>query len=253
METPSLTDGNDTTNQYFNENAGRTRIPTQISQDAVQEFQVLIDGYSAEFGRASGGVVNTVTRSGSNLMHGSVYWFFRNQAFNARDPFAATNPPETRHQAGASLGGRIVPNKLFYFFNGETTRRDFPLSASISTPPFFDANGHLVMTQPDGRPTCGAPATGEQCAKATSFFDRQFRLLSRQANTGRLRQTGLAAQRGTIVQRQLQLSSLQLAERLAERRDAYKLIRGWQQRELDRESALWAIGMDLPARQLDRQ
>ena len=61
-----LTDGNDTTNSFYNENAGRTRISTQISQDAVQEFQVLSDGFTAEFGRAMGGVVNTVTRSGGN-------------------------------------------------------------------------------------------------------------------------------------------------------------------------------------------
>ena len=66
-----LTDGNDTTNSFYNENAGRTRISTQISQDAVQEFQVLSDGFSAEFGRAMGGVVNTVTRSGSNDTHGT--------------------------------------------------------------------------------------------------------------------------------------------------------------------------------------
>jgi outer membrane receptor protein involved in Fe transport len=178
-----LTDGNDTTNQYFNENAGRTRIATQISQDAVQEFQVLIDSYSAEFGRASGGVVNTVTRSGSNNLHGTAYWFFRNQDFNARDPFAMTNPAETRHQAGASLGGSIVPNKLFYFFNGETTRRDFPLAASITTPPFFDASGRFVATQPDGRATCSAPATAEQCTAAMKFFDRQSRILDRKANT----------------------------------------------------------------------
>ena len=61
-----MTDGNDTTNSFYNENAGRTRIATQISQDAVQEFHVLSDGFSAEFGRAMGGVINTVTRSGAN-------------------------------------------------------------------------------------------------------------------------------------------------------------------------------------------
>ncbi len=60
-----LTDGNDTTEQYYNENAGRTRISSQISQDAVQEFQVVSNNYSAEFGHAMGGVVNTVTRSGT--------------------------------------------------------------------------------------------------------------------------------------------------------------------------------------------
>jgi outer membrane receptor protein involved in Fe transport len=178
-----LTDGNDTTNQYFNENAGRTRIATQISQDAVQEFQVLIDNYSAEFGRASGGVVNTVTRSGSNDIHGTAYWFFRNQDFNARDPFAMTNPPERRHQAGASIGGRLIRDKLFYFFNGETTRRDFPLAASITTPPFFDSTGRFVMTQPNGQPTCGAPASAEQCQAAIKFFERQNQVLDRQANT----------------------------------------------------------------------
>lgn len=177
-----LTDGNDTTNQYFNENAGRTRIPTQLSQDAVQEFQVLIDGYSAEFGRASGGVVNTVTRSGSNLTNGTAYWFFRNQNFNARDPFATVNPPETRHQGGVSLGGPLRRGKLFYFVNGETTRRDFPLFASLTSPPFFDANGNFVATQPDGRPTCGPPATDEQCSKALGLMKRQSQILDRRAD-----------------------------------------------------------------------
>ena len=58
-------DGNDNTEQFYDENAGRTRIQSQISQDAVQEFQVVSDDYSAEYGRAMGGVVNTVTKSGS--------------------------------------------------------------------------------------------------------------------------------------------------------------------------------------------
>src|SRR5207247_6612502 len=99
-----LTDGNDTTNSFYNENAGRTRISTQISQDAVQEFQVLSDGFSAEFGRAMGGVVNTVTRSGGNTVHGTAYWFFRNRTLNATDRYAnGINAPEWRHHAGASL------------------------------------------------------------------------------------------------------------------------------------------------------
>src|SRR4029077_7679992 len=94
-----LTDGNDTSNQFFDENAGRTKISTQISQDAVLEFQVLSSGYSAAYGRAAGGIINTVTRSGSNVPFGTAYWFFRNRDFNARDPYAAINPPERRHQA----------------------------------------------------------------------------------------------------------------------------------------------------------
>ena len=81
-----LTDGNDTTNSFYNENAGRTRIGSQISQDAVQEFQVLSNGFSAEFGRAMGGVINTVTKSGGNSTHGTGYWFFRNRTLGSGRP-----------------------------------------------------------------------------------------------------------------------------------------------------------------------
>jgi hypothetical protein len=83
-----LTDGNDTTNSFYNENAGRTRIASQISQDAVQEFQVLSNGFSAEFGRAMGGVINTVTKSGGNDTHGTGYWFFRNRTLEAADRYS---------------------------------------------------------------------------------------------------------------------------------------------------------------------
>ena len=88
-----LTDGNDTTNQFYNENAGRTRT-TNISQDAVQEFQVVTSNFLAEYGRASGGVINTVTRSGGNDLHGTAYWFFRNRTLSATDITArGVNPP----------------------------------------------------------------------------------------------------------------------------------------------------------------
>ncbi len=82
-----LLDGNDNTEQFYDENAGRTRIQSQISQDAVQEFQVVSDDYSAEYGRAMGGVVNTVTKSGTNALHGAGFYYFRSTGFDARDPF----------------------------------------------------------------------------------------------------------------------------------------------------------------------
>ena len=169
-----LTDGNDTTNLFYYENAGRTRVTAQISQDAVQEFQVSATGYSAEFGRASGGVVNTLTRSGSNDLHGTAYWFFRNRTLNARDSFSTYNPPEWRHQAGASLGGKLRQDRLFYFFNFEATRRKFPLVASLARPPLFNANGQFVGT-------CTAIAA--QCASALHFLDRQFQTLDRTADS----------------------------------------------------------------------
>jgi len=102
-----LTDGVDTTNQFYDENAGRSRT-YNISQDSVQEFQVVSSNFAAEYGHASGGVINTVTRSGGNDIHGTAYWFFRNRTLNATDIFAnGFNPPEWRHQAGLSIGGPI--------------------------------------------------------------------------------------------------------------------------------------------------
>lgn len=169
-----LTDGNDTTNQYYNENAGRTRISSQISQDAVQEFQVVSAAYSAEYGRASGGVINTVTRSGSNNTHGTAYWFFRNQDFNARDRYASINPDETRHQFGASLGGKLIADKLFYFFNTDFTRRDFPLVASNTYSPLFNSNGDVVAT-------C-TTASAAQCDAAKAFLSRTKTVIPREAN-----------------------------------------------------------------------
>ena len=169
-----LTDGNDTTNLFYYENAGRTRVPAQISQDAVQEFQVSASGYSAEYGRASGGVINTLTRSGSNDTHGTGYWFFRNRSLNARDPYTAYNPPESRHQTGASLGGRFRRDRLFYFFNTEVMRRKFPLVASLARPPLFDPQGRFIGT---------CEATGPQCAAAVRFLDRQFQVLDRTADS----------------------------------------------------------------------
>lgn len=180
-----LTDGNDTTNQYYNENAGRTRIQSQIGQDAVQEFQVVSNNYSAEFGHAMGGVVNTVTRSGSNDFHGTSYWFFRNQNFNATDIFASIdpatgkryNPLEKRNQFGASAGGKIIKDKLFYFLNYEGLWRDFPLIASISASgsSLFNTSGQFIAT-------CGAPATPAQCDTARAFLNRQFQTVPRTAN-----------------------------------------------------------------------
>lgn len=170
-----LTDGNDTTNQFYNENAGRTRISSQISQDAVQEFQVLTNGYSAEFGRASGGVINTVTRSGGNQVHGTAYWFFRNQDFNARDRYASINPQERRDQFGGSIGGPIKKDKLFYFGNLEFTRRNFPLINRLINPNLFDANGNFIGA-------CTAPAAACDAAKS-ALFPRQFQTLDRRADS----------------------------------------------------------------------
>ncbi len=167
-----LQDGNDVTQQWGLDIAGGSRVPSSISQDAVQEFQVQTSGYSAEFGRAVGGVINTVTKSGTNDIHGTGYWFFRNRTLNAQDKFAPFNPPEWRHQAGGSVGGPIVRDKLFYFGNVEITRRSFPLVSSIVNSQFFTPAGDYVGQ-------CGAPATAAQCSAAESYFRRFFTTVDR--------------------------------------------------------------------------
>src|SRR5438445_6564429 len=99
-------------------------IRSTVSQEAVQEFQMITNGYAAEYGRASGGVVNIVTRSGDNNLHGSAYGFMRQRAVQADSPFTNTpNPAYTRVQAGLTLSGPIKKDRTFYFFSFETTRR----------------------------------------------------------------------------------------------------------------------------------
>ena len=165
-----LTDGNDTTNSFYNENAGRTRISTQISQDAVQEFQVLSDGFSAEFGRAIGGVINTVTRSGTNDLHGTAYEFFRNRTLNAPDRYAAGfNAPEWRHQAGGTLSGPIKKDKLFYLLNFEDVQRNFPGLNRIINTSFTTTGGQIIPS------TC--TATAAQCSAAIAFVQKQMEVL----------------------------------------------------------------------------
>ncbi len=103
---------------------GVNGIRSTLSQEGVQEFQIITNGYEAEYGRASGGVVNIITKSGTNDFHGSVFGYLRNRDFQAQNPFSNTHDPAfTRVQAGAAFGGTLKKDKTFYYFSFETTRR----------------------------------------------------------------------------------------------------------------------------------
>jgi hypothetical protein len=133
-------DGGDNNQALFSEERGRTRIPYSVSQAAVREFQVNTSNYSAEYGRAAGAVVNTITKSGTNEFHGEGFEYYRNNRFGARNPRAVQTlftpgqplqivgikPKDIRHQFGGNIGGPIVKDKLFFFFNYDGQRRDFP-------------------------------------------------------------------------------------------------------------------------------
>ena len=109
-------------------------IRSTVSQEAVQEFQMILSNYNAEYGRATGGVVNIVTKSGSNDFHGDVFGYLRNKAFQARNPFSGevnadgvlvpVKQAYTRVQTGATLGGALKKDKTFYFFSYEYTQRE---------------------------------------------------------------------------------------------------------------------------------
>jgi hypothetical protein len=109
-------------------------IRATVSQEAVQEFQIILNNYMPEFGQASGGVINIVTRGGSNEVHGNIFGYLRSKYIQARNPFSVNVNPTTgnlvptkqdytRVQAGFTIGGPIQRDKTFYFFSYETTRR----------------------------------------------------------------------------------------------------------------------------------
>ena len=99
-------------------------VRSTVSQEAVQEFQIITNSYAAEYGRASGGVVNIITRSGSNAFHGDVFGYLRDRYLQAVNPFSTVpNPAYTRVQAGVAFGGPIKKDKTYYYFAYEITRR----------------------------------------------------------------------------------------------------------------------------------
>ena len=111
-------DGADNTDNSIN--AARSTV----SQEAVQEFQVATNSYAPEFGRATGGIINVVTKSGTNDFHGNIFGFLRHRSFQARNAFApVADPPFTRAQYGATLGGPIVRDRSFFFAAFEQRRR----------------------------------------------------------------------------------------------------------------------------------
>src|SRR5713101_1095844 len=141
-------------------------VRATVSQEAVQEFQVITSNYMPEYGRATGGVVNIVTKSGSNEVHGNVFGFLRATGIQARDPFSVQgtfNPATdsvtltprkqsyTRAQAGATLGGPLQKDKTFYFFSYETIRAQTNGFTSIGQNNF----GLVPESYPAGAAACG--------------------------------------------------------------------------------------------------
>lgn len=114
---------------------------TSLPVDAMQEFRVIANNYSAEFGHSTGGVVTMSTRSGTNQLHGSVFESLQNNIFNARNFFAATRPPIRLNQYGASLGGPIRRDKTFFFVTWERTGQLTSDTLSSTVPTLLNRTG----------------------------------------------------------------------------------------------------------------
>jgi len=118
--------------------------------DALQEFSIQTQSFSAEYGRNAGSQVNVVSKSGTNSFHGSAWEFFRNDKLNARNFFAARRPQQVQNQFGVAAGGPIVKNKLFIFgsYQGLRDRRE-AVSSSVNVPSAAERSGdftHLATT-----------------------------------------------------------------------------------------------------------
>src|ERR1700730_7876968 len=110
-------------NDYDNGSPGSV-LGVDLGVDAIQEFSVLTSNYSADYGRASGGVINGITKSGTNQFHGDAYWFLRSEVLDARNFFDTSLPPFHRNQFGASGGGPIKKDKSFVFADYQGIRHD---------------------------------------------------------------------------------------------------------------------------------
>src|SRR5271170_6660764 len=141
-------DGTDDNQAFFSEERGRTRAGYSTAKESVQEFQVNTSNYSVEYGRSAGGIVNSITKSGSNGFHGVGYYFDRDSAWAATNstvtrPVEVSNTPPTykvvpfkptdlRRQYGLAVGGPIWKDKIFFFFAADKFYHDFPAAATIT-------------------------------------------------------------------------------------------------------------------------
>jgi len=141
-------DGADNNQAFFAEERGGVHAPYSISNGAVEQFQVNTSNYSAAYGRSAGGVINTVTKSGGNALHGEAFFFDRNNVLAATNPFSTltttiptggfatnpTNPVGDRQQMGFALGGPIKKDRLFWFYSFDYMRKNDPAISRTGSP-----------------------------------------------------------------------------------------------------------------------
>jgi hypothetical protein len=177
----NLVDATSNQQAMFSEARGRASgAPYVYSVDSIKEFSSSVSGYSAEFGTAAGGIINAITKSGGNQMHGDLFYYLRYPDLNALDPYSkwsalhnSGNPTlltQTVHQQqqfGGSVGGPIIKDKLFYFFTYDGYRKVNPILYTST------AGASLNLASPTNYSLTDCPATltTTQCANAITFIN----------------------------------------------------------------------------------
>jgi hypothetical protein len=161
-------DGANNNQAFFSESRSRAMMGSYVySMDSIREYQVSASNYSAELGQAAGGVVNAVTKSGANALHGDMFYYLRYPDFNALDPYPKSqgnySPPIHQwQQFGTSVGGPIKSDKLFFFVTYDGSRKVNPIS--------YTSNVFGAGKTP---PACPSALTSAQCTNALNFLSGQ--------------------------------------------------------------------------------
>jgi hypothetical protein len=158
-------------NDYANGAPGSV-LGGSLGVDAIQEFSVLTSNYSAEYGKTSGGVVNAITRSGTNQFHGSAYEFLRNNKLDARNYFddpTLSTPPFKRNQFGGAVGGPIFKNRTFFFADYEGVRQSKGIT-TVATVPSVIARTGALCSNPDNPNNVCTPFNVTVDPSAQAYF-----------------------------------------------------------------------------------
>ena len=185
----NLVDGTNNNQAFFSEARGRASgAPYVYSEDSIREFAASASGYSAEFGESAGGIINAVTKSGSNALHGDLFYYLRYPALNALDPYnkwqalhngatsALLSPTiHQQQQFGGSVGGAIIKDKLFYFFTYDGYRKVNPIfytsSTSAATLASYAATPSATCPTAAYAATPTSTLTLAQCQAAVNYIE----------------------------------------------------------------------------------
>ena len=194
INTMVTVDGVDFTNSFYGgiTGAAEGRSPFSMTQEAVQEFQVVGAGASAEFGRSSGGFVNVVTKSGSNDFHGSAFGYYRPSSWSANLADGTVPKDSTKNNLGLSVGGPVLKDSLFFFGAFERQRQNTTIPVQSQVP----ADEAILVAKFPTYPVTGD--TYVQGANVNSYFGRlDFQVNDAQRVTGRVSYTDYNGPMGT--------------------------------------------------------